>query len=398
MNRFLEDEVASRRLSGGVVMVSRGGDIACHEAFGVRDPDTQAAMLPDSIFRIYSMTKPVTAVAVLMLVEDGKIHLDDAISAYLPALKNPRVLIEQSDGAGGRFATTVPADREITIQDLLTHTSGITYGAGSSLAEQMMREAGIGIELGAVGIPLSSRINDAQMVEQIARVPLMFQPGTAWHYGRSFDVLLALVEAVSGVPANQFYEQRIFRPLGMTDTFFNVPPDRRDRVAQPGPNPYSFFGKVPLLTNISLPRTFLAGGSGLLSTAPDYMRFALMLANEGELDGVRLLMPGTVALMTSDRIGPALAKPPAFNQAEGYGFGLGVAVRTRSTASIPGEVGEFNGYGAGGTLFWVDPAEHLVAVLMTQSPGWAEHKRSVFRTLVYQSLPEERSRSSSAGR
>jgi CubicO group peptidase (beta-lactamase class C family) len=396
ITQFFGDEVASHRLSGAVVMISRGGNIAYQEAFGVRDPDTRAGMLRDSIFRIYSMTKPVTAVAVLMLVEDGKIHLGDAASAYLPAMKSPRVLIEQTDGVGGRFATTVPADHEITIEELLTHTSGITYGAGSSLAEQMMKDAGIGLELGAAGIALASRINDGQMVEKIARVPLMFQPGTAWHYGRSFDVLLALIEAVSGVTADQFYEQRIFRPLGMTDTFFNLPPDRRNRVAQPGPNPYSFFGRVPLLTNVSLPRTFLAGGAGLLSTAPDYMRFASMLANEGELDGVRILMPETVALMTSDRIGPALARPPAFNPAEGYGFGLGVPVRTRSTASIPGEVGEFNGYGAAGTLFWVDPAEHLVAVLMTQSPDWAERKRAVFRTLVYQSLPNNRSRSSSA--
>jgi CubicO group peptidase (beta-lactamase class C family) len=383
LRRFFRDGLANNRPSGAVVMIACNGRITCQEVFGARDPKTGAAMQHDSIFRLYSMTKPVTAVAVLMLMEDGKIRLDDPAAKYLPALKNPRVLVEHFDLMGSSFGTTVPADREITIQDLLTNTSGITYGSGASLAEQLMKEAGIALQLGAAHDPLSSRITDTQMVEKIGQLPLLCQPGTAWHYGRSFDVLLALVEAVSGMRADRFYEQRIFQPLGMTDTFFNVPPDKRGRVAQPGPNSYSLFGQVPVLSDVSLTRTFLSGGSGLLSTAPDYMRFALMLAGKGELDGVRLLSPQTVGLMASDQIGPALARGPAFFPGDGYGFGFGVAVRTKSTAAMPGAVGEFNWGGAAGTLFWVDPVERLTAVVMTQTLAWTDRNNVALRSLIY---------------
>jgi CubicO group peptidase (beta-lactamase class C family) len=386
MTAFFKADTDAKRIPGAVVMLARDGKVVYHEAFGVRDPATGAPMRKDSIFRMYSMTKPVTGVAVLMLMEEGKIRLSDPISKYLPALKNPKVAVETVDAQGRRVASTVPANREITIQDLMRHTSGITYGAGNSAAEQAMTKAGLGLQLaGAEGGPLSARLTDQQMVEELGKLPLMFQPGASWEYGRSIDVLLALVEVVSGQRADAFMDSRIFKLLGMTDTFFNIPQDKLDRVAQPGPDPDT--GVTAQLTDVTRPRIFLGGGEGLLSTASDYMRFALMLANGGEGNGVRLLSRKTVELMASDHLGPALSQGPNFAPGPGYGFGLTVAVRTQpGMAAYPGSVGEFNWGGAAGTAFWVDPKENLVPIMLIQAPGQRLYYRFAFRGLVYQSL------------
>ncbi len=386
ITRMFKDDTDAHRLPGAVVMIARQGKVVYHEAFGVLDPETGKPMQKDSIFRMYSMTKPVTGVAVLMLMEEGKIRLSDPISKYLPALKAMKVATETVDAQGRRVAATVPANREITIQDLMRHTSGITYGSGTSAAEQAMTKAGIGIQLaGTEGKPLSTRMTDQQLVEEIGKLPLMFQPGTSWEYGRSIDVLLALVEVVSGQRGDAFMQERIFKPLGMTDTFFNVPQDKVARVAQPGPDPDT--KETARLTDIAQPRIFLGGGEGLLSTASDYMRFALMLANGGEGNGVRLLSRKTVELMGSDHLGPALSQGPNFAPGPGYGFGLTVAVRTQpGMSAYPASVGEFNWGGAAGTAFWVDPKEKLVPIMLIQAPGQRLYYRMTFRGLVYQSL------------
>jgi CubicO group peptidase (beta-lactamase class C family) len=386
ITQMFKADTDAKRIPGAVVMLARDGKVVYHEAFGVRDPASGAPMQKDSIFRIYSMTKPITGVAVLMLMEEGKIRLTDPISKYLPALKNPKVMVETVDSQGRRVATTVPASREITIQDLMRHTSGITYGAGNSAAEQAMTKAGIGIQLaGSDTKPLSARMTDQQVVEELGKLPLMFQPGTSWEYGRSIDVLLALVEVVSGQRADAFLQDRIFKPLGMTDTFFNVPADKLDRVAQPGPDPDT--GETAKLTDVTQPRIFLGGGEGLLSTASDYMRFALMLANHGEGNGVRLLSRKTVELMSSDHLGPTLSRGPNFAPGPGYGFGLTVAVRTQpGMAGYPGSVGEYNWGGAAGTAFWIDPKEKLVPIMLIQAPGQRLYYRVAFRGLVYQSI------------
>lgn len=388
ISRFFQAETNKKRLPGAVVMIARHGKVVYDEAFGQRDPATGAPMRTDSIFRIYSMTKPVTGVAVMMLMEEGKIRLDDPISKYLPAMKNPKVVVETVDAEGRPVVYAVPASREITVQDLLCHTSGITYGGWKSAAEQAMRGAGLGIQLGrGDGHPLSQRLTDQQVVDELGKLPLLFQPGSAWAYGRSTDVLLALVEVVSGQRGDAFMQDRIFRPLGMTDTFFNVPADKLDRVAQPGPDPDT--GKTPDLTDVTCTRIFLGGGEGLLSTAPDYMRFTLMLANGGEGNGVRLLSPATVALMTTDHLGPALSQAPGFWAGPGYGFGYTVAVRTQPGS--PGNVGEYRWEGVAGTSFWVDPKDALVAIMLTQAPRAGLDDRGEFRTLVYQSVMDARS-------
>ena len=387
LTQFFKTDTDAKRLPGAVVMIARHGKVVYYEAFGVRDLATGAPMRKDSIFRIYSMTKPITGVAVLMLMEDGKLRLSDPISEYLPALKNPKVMVETVDAQGRRATSTVPANREISIQDLLRHTSGITYGAGNSAAEQAMRDAGLGTQPAADKEPLSTRMTDQQLVEELGKLPLMFQPGASWEYGRSIDVLLALVEKVSGQRADQFIQERIFQPLGMTDTFFNVPPDKLDRVAQPGPDPDTH--ETAKLTDVTKTRTFLGGGEGLLSTASDYMRFALMLANGGELNGTRLLSRKTVELMASDHLGPALSQGARFAPGPGYGFGLTVAVRTQpGMAPYPGSVGEYNWGGAAGTAFWVDPKEQLVPIMLIQAPGQRLHYRLAFRGLVYQTISD----------
>jgi CubicO group peptidase (beta-lactamase class C family) len=382
--QFFRQDTASKRLPGVVVMIARNGQIAYQEAFGVRDPETGAPMQKDSIFRLQSMTKPITAVAVLMLMEEGKIRLSDPIAKYLPALKDVKVLVEQVDASGHRRSAIVPSDRAITIQQLMTHTSGITYGTGNSAQEQLTAQAGIGL-FATFKPEVYTALTDQQMVDKIAKLPLMFQPGTAWAYGWSSDVLLAMIEVVSGMRADQFFEQRIFQPLGLTDTFFNVPKDKLDRVAQPGPDPDT--GETPQLADVALTRTFLSGGGGLLSTASDYMRFAMMLANGGQLDGVRLLSRKTVELMTSDDIGPALAQGPGYFPGPGTGWGMGVDVRTAPGLSpLPGSVGLYGWGGYAGTLFFIDPNEKLVAVMMIQSPGQRVYYQSTFRSLVYQAL------------
>jgi CubicO group peptidase (beta-lactamase class C family) len=375
ISAFFKADTDAKRIPGAVVMIARNGKVVYQEAFGVRDPATGAPMQKDSIFRMYSMTKPITGVAVLMLMEEGKIRLTDPVSKYLPALKSPKVMVETVDAQGRRVVTTVPANREITVQDLLRHTSGITYGAGSSAAEQEMTKAGLG-----ASTPLATRMTDQQFVEELGKLPLMFQPGTSWEYGRSIDVLLALVEVVSGQRADAFMDERIFKPLGMTDTFFNVPKDKLDRVAQLGPDPDT--GKIPELTDVTQQRIFLGGGEGLLSTASDYMRFALMLANGGEGNGVRLLSRKTVELMTSDHLGPALSQGPNFAPGPGYGFGLTVAVRTAPGLSgYPGkcwrvQLGRLRRHGilgrSGGEAGadHADPGTRAAPVLPVRVPGF----------------------------
>ena len=380
---YFASETARKWIPGAVAMIARHGEIFYQAAFGLRDPATGAPMRTDSIFRIYSMTKPVTGVAVLMLMEAGKIRLDDPISNYLPELAQMKVAVETLDAQGRRLVSLVAAEREITIEDLLCHTSGITYGGGDSAAEQAMRQAGMGIQLGrGDGNPMSVRMTDRQAVEAIGKLPLKFQPGSAWEYGRSTDVLLALVEAVSGQQGDVFMQERIFGPLGMTDTFFNVPAEKLDRVAQPGADPET--GETADLTDVTRTRRFLGGGEGLLSTASDYMRFALMLASGGEGNGVRLLSRETVALMTSDHLGPGLAQGPDFMPGPDYGFGLTVEVRTR--AGTPGNVGEFGWSGAAGTEFRVDPKDALVAILMIQAPRQGGFVQSAFRDLAYRAI------------
>ena len=344
LGKFIETSVEENRIPGAVVLVARDGKIAYLESFGMRDELTDAPMKTDSIFRIYSMTKPIVSVAVLMLVEEGKISLDDPISKYIPGLKELKVGVESPDGE----FKMVPSKRDITVLDLMKHTSGMTYGIFfTSKVKSLYKQAGI-----------HSRNQTAEeMVAKLGKLPLAYEPGTRWEYGRSTDVLGRLIEVVSGKPLDQFVEKRILKPLKMVDTGFYVKPEKINRLAQPGDKRF---------LNVSTPPKFLSGGGGMVSTAGDYARFLQMLLNGGELDGVKILSKKTVALMTKDHLGPLGNRTDAkYFPGPFAGFGLGVAVFTKQAGMI--EPGTFFWIGLGGTIFGVNPNKKLFRILMFQS-------------------------------
>jgi len=377
LGEVFRDEIARARAPGAVVLVSRRGKVGYFESFGRRDPAAPDAMTGnemkrDAIFRIYSMTKPIVSVAVMMLVEEGHLLLTDPVSKYLPQLTNLKVAVE-AVGA----TRLVPAVNEITVQDLLRHTSGLTYEfRGTGLVPKSYMDAKI--------YRLSQ--TNADQVAALAQLPLTAQPGTAFHYGRSTDVLGRLIEVLAGQTLGEFLRERILVPLGMHDTAFHVPAKNHHRLAEAFATDPDSGAKTGLLPVLKAP-TFESGGGGMVSTAMDYARFLHMLANGGTLDGVRLLGRKTVQLMTADHLGTITGAPDLL--LPGYGFGLGFAVRTRpGIAATPGSVGQYYWGGMGGTTFWVDPAEQLVAVLMMQAPLQREYYRALMRNMVYAAITD----------
>jgi CubicO group peptidase (beta-lactamase class C family) len=358
----VQKDVAGGRIPGVVMAVARDGQVVMHKAIGEQDPSKGLAMRNDSIFRIYSMTKPIVSLAVMMLVEEGRLQVSDPLSLHVPDLKGLRVGVEK-----GGALELVAAAREPTIQDLLRHTSGFTYGVfGKSLVKDLYTKHDVD----------GTDHDNAQFVKKLAGLPLMYQPGTTWEYGRSTDVLGHVVERVSGQPLDRFLEERIFRPLGMKDTGFYVPAEKHSRLAEP-------FAADPKMIEVRQKPKYLAGGQGLVSTAADYLRFAQMLLNGGELDGARLVSKKTIDYMTSDHLGAIRGPAP------GYGFGLGFAVRLADgQASTPGSAGDYNWAGFGGTYFWVDPKERLVAVWMMQSTPQRNYFRGLYRNLVYGAMTQ----------
>jgi CubicO group peptidase (beta-lactamase class C family) len=362
----LRREVASGRLPGAVAMIARHGQIGLFEAVGQQDPGTGTPMKTDSIFRIYSMTKPVVSVAVMMLVERGQLLLSDPVSRWLPEYANQQVATAQG---------LEPVRQAATVQDLLRHTAGLTY--------EFLGDSAVQRQYGEVKIASRERTN-AEFSQTLAALPLQFQPGTVWAYSRATDVLGRLVEVVSGQGLGAFLQAEIFGPLGMVDTGFAVPPEQHHRIAEPFAHDPD--GGVPM--KVLEPRQVPAmegGGGGLMSTAMDYTRFLQCLRNRGELDGVRLLGPHTVDYMTADHLGGIPANgtllPP------GHGFGLGFAVRTHLGLSpVPGSVGLYYWGGIAGTTFFVDPALDMYAMLMVQAPNQRDYYRPLFRDLVYAAL------------
>lgn len=374
LDNTLKAEIARGELPGTVMLISRHGKVVHFQSNGMRDKEAGVPMTNDSIFRMASMTKPITSVAIMMLVEEGKMQVSDAASKYLPELKGLQVGVESKDAGGNTVLTRVPARRELTVQDLLRHTSGLTYGhRGNSSVSVRKTYLDAGEQ--------ARDHTNAELVTKLSKTVLAFQPGTRWEYGRSTDVLGRIVEVVSGMTLGQFFEARIFKPLGMVDSFFSVPADKVARVAWPMIEPAT--GKRPNVADPKVPQRFESGGGGLFSTAPDYLRFTTMLLNGGELDGVRLLAPKTVEHMASDHLGNV----PGSNY-PGFGFGLGFAVRTHTGMNdMPGTVGEYLWGGAQGTWFWIDPKEKLIAIFMSQRAGDPRlYYRRLTKNLVAQTL------------
>ena len=380
---WLRGEVAQKKIPGAVIVVVRGGKVAYRDTIGQRDPASPAPMKADDIFRIYSMSKPIVSVAAMMLVEEGKLLLDAPVARYIPAFADVKVGVEKTDAQGSKTLELVAPRRAITVQDLMRHTSGLTYGFfGEGLVKQAYRDAGINA---------SGNISAAEFAERIAKMPLAYQPGSTWEYSNSTDVLGRVIEVVSGEKLSQFLKTRLLDPLGMKDTSFYVPePERQVRIAEPLPDDRSIGVNAPVFD----PRQVMAmesGGGGLMSTAADYTRFLVMLRNGGQLDGRRYLSPATLAYMTSDHLNAAVTRTPLYLPGPGYGFGLGFAVRTSAgEAAFMSPVGEYNWGGAGGTYMWVDPASDLVVVFMMQSPKQRVIYRSILRNMIYGAFTESR--------
>ena len=386
-----QSEVDKGAIPGAVVLIARNGKLAYFEAFGFQNRENKEPMKTDAIFRIASMSKPITSVAVMMLVEEGKIQLLDPVSHYLPEFKGVQVGVEKLNTTTGNSELVgEPPQQEMTIQDLLRHTSGLTYGIfGKSLVKQAYNEANL----------FDRNQTLAEFVSKIAKLPLAYHPGTTWEYSHSTDVLGRIVEVVSGVTLDQFVADRIAKPLGLSDTGFYVPTEKLDRLAETQIDPTT--GKRWPTFDVTNRPNWLAGGSGMVSTALDYVRFAQMLLNGGELDQVRLLSPRTVSFMTSDHLWPGIAfSPVTLNLFEplgiaptpkvGQGFGLGFVVRMQEGRNpMPGSPGEYFWAGIWGTAFWVDPKEKLIIVLMMQAaPLQARYYRSLIRNLTSQALIE----------
>jgi CubicO group peptidase (beta-lactamase class C family) len=392
LDSAFQAEVDSGKIPGAVVVIVRNGKVAYSRAFGYQDREKQIMMKPDAIFRIASMTKPLVSVAVMMLVEEGKLQLISPVSAILPEFKGAKVGVEKLND-GKPELVLEPAQREMTIHDLLRHTSGLTSGRfGNSLVTQAYRSASADIGEPGVGAPGE---NLAAVVSKVSRLPLAYQPGTTFEYSNtSADVLGRIVEVVSGMELDRFIAERITKPLGMPDTGFHVSEAQVGRVAEPQVEATT--GKRPPMRDLGARPTWLSAGGGMVSTASDYARFCQMLLNGGGFEDAYFLSPRAVAYMTTDHLPPGTAMSPRVqgfgslipSPALGQGFGLGFAVRTDGGRNpMPGSAGEFYWTGASGTTFWVDPKENLIAIMMVQVPiSQGAYYRSLIRNMVYQAI------------
>lgn len=377
INPVLQAYVDDGELVGAVSMIARHGKIVHFEKFGVVNKDTSQPMALDSIFRIYSMSKPITTVAAMTLYEQGKFQLTDPVENYMPEFKNILVLTED-----GKLEKQ---KRPFTIQMLMSHTAGFTYGVfGNTPVDQQYRKANI----------LSNK-DLAEMVTELGNIPLQYQPGTRWHYSVSVDILGRLVEVISGQPLDQYLDEKIFTPLGMDDTFFEVPADKINRF---GTN-HSYNTQTKSLEVMDYPETsafannvtFFSGGGGLLSTAEDYMKFCQMLLNGGEFNGARILSRKTIDYMTQNHLNGIFADRSGENAENrpGAGFGLGFGVIVDPPkAGVVSSKGEYYWGGAAGTIFWIDPVEDLISIVMIQHMNVQIPLRNTFKALTYGAITE----------
>ncbi len=360
-------EVDKGTLPGATVLVARKGQIGWFDAIGRQAP-AGAPMAHDSIFRIFSMTKPIVSVGIMMLVEDGHFILSDPVAKFIPEFSGLKVGVENN----GKL-DLVPLKRPMTVQDLLRHTSGLTYDhTGNGLVQQLYQQSRL----------RSRKITNAEHATMIAEMPLICQPGEAWNYSRSTDVLGRIIEVVSGKSLGAFLTERILAPLQMAETAFHTGEANAGRLAEPfATDPWNG-DKVQLFNMLEQP-AMESGGGGLVSTTMDYARFAAMLAGGGSLEGNRIIGRKTLELMASNHLAPSVKVNSPLMPA-GHGFGLGFAVRTGAgLAPFTGSAGQYFWSGMAGTFFWIDPAEDLFAVFMMQGPGQREYIRSMLRNAVY---------------
>jgi CubicO group peptidase (beta-lactamase class C family) len=389
LDRFLQSRyIDTGKIPGALTLIARRGEVAHFGALGMADVERRKSVREDTIFRLYSMTKPLTSVAFMMLVEQGLTALDEPVHNVIPEWKDVGVY---RGGFMESYRTTRPA-RPMLMIDLLRHTSGLTYGF------QQTTNVDAGYRKLQVGERLAGETLDG-MIAKLAGLPLEFSPGTAWNYSHSTDVLGYLVGRISGQPFDQYLREHIFEPLGMTDSGFQVPAGKESRFAAC----YAFTPKNPMMlfddparSPYLQPPSMVSGGGGAVSTASDYLRFCRMLLNGGTLDGVQILSPKTIALMTLNHLPdgkdlPALSRS-LFSEVtyNGVGFGLGFAVTLDTTRTmLPGSIGDYFWGGAASTYFWIDPREELITIFMTQlMPSTTYAIRRELRTLVYSAFSE----------
>jgi CubicO group peptidase (beta-lactamase class C family) len=379
VSEYMRNEVATGQIPGAIVLIQQHGRPVYYEKFGVRDVESKNPMADDTIFRLYSMSKPVTSVAAMMLVEDGKLALADPLSKYIPAFADVKVGVEKRDDGGKMTLALEPLQRPITIEDLLRQTSGITYGFyGESAVRKLYANADL----------FEGDFDNAQFADRLAKLPLQEQPETLWDYGHSTDILGRVIEVVSGSSLFEFEKERLLDPLGMNDTAFYIADQaKRPRIAEPMPDD-RFTGPLAGIRDPMRPRRWESGGAGMVGTTGDYARFAQMLLNGGTLDGKHYLKPETVALMTSDHIGPEtrIARDHFYFPGDDSGFGLGFAVRTLQLPGTRLPIGEYRWDGVAGTFFFVDPKDDLFVICMMQTSSQRGRIQTAVKTLIYDAL------------
>jgi CubicO group peptidase (beta-lactamase class C family) len=372
MSDALKRDIDKCTIPGVTIMVARRGQIGWFEALGRQNPAADTAMSRNTMFRIFSMTKPIVSIAIMMLIEDGDLLLTDPAAKYIPEFANQKVGVENN----GKL-DLVALTRPITVQDLLRHTSGLTYDhTGSSLVHRMYKQSRL----------RDRNITNAEHATLIAGLPLVCQPGPEWNYSRSTDVLGRIIEVVSGKPLSAFLTERILAPLQMTETAFHAIAENAGRLAQPFPTDPWSGEKVQLYDMLEKP-AMESGGGGLVSTMMDYARFCQMLLNGGKLDDVRIIGHKTLHFMATDQLGPGVKTPSQI--LPGHSFGLGFAVRThQGLAPFAGSVGQFFWGGMAGTFFFIDPKEDMFGLFMSQGPGQRDHFRALARGMIYAALED----------
>jgi CubicO group peptidase (beta-lactamase class C family) len=378
---FIRNEIGTGKIPGAILLIQQHGEPVYRESLGVRDVATGLPITANTIFRLYSMTKPLTSVAAMMLIDEGKLKLDEPLSKYIPSFANAKVGVEKKLEGGEAALELVPASRPITIEDLMRHTSGITYGFyGTSLVRKAYQEHQI-----YAGDP-----DNAEFAERIAQLPLAEQPGTLWDYGHSTDVLGRVIEVASGQSLLQFEKQKLLDPLGMSDTgFYVTDPKKFNQIARPMPNDSNF--RVGFESDPMTVMKWESGGGGMVSTLADLTPFLQMLLDRGTFNGKTYLSPASFAQMTSDKIGPGsgVARDYYYFPGDGFGFGLGFGVRTdpgNARPPPPGSLGELKWDGASGCYFVIDPKQDMFFLLLEQTPSERQRIQREVKKLIYEAL------------
>ncbi|MBR0798190.1 beta-lactamase family protein [Bradyrhizobium jicamae] len=376
---YIRNEIAAGKLAGAILLLQQHGKPVYSENFGVRDVATELSMSADTIFRLYSMSKPITSVTAMMLVEEGKLALSDPVSKYIPAFADMKVGVEKRGEDGKATLTLAPLKRPVTIEDLMRHTAGLPYGYfGGGVVNKDYAQAGL----------FNNDPDNAEFVARLTALPLAEQPGTLWDYGHSTDVLGRIIEIISGKSLLAFEKERLLEPLGMHETeFYVTDPAKWPRIAEPMPND-RMLSPVAQIRDPRQPLKWQSGGGGMVGTIGDYARFSQMLLNGGIYDGRRYLKPETVALMTSDHVGPetGVERDKNYYPGPNSGFGLGFAVRTSVPEYTSWPLGEYRWDGVGGTFFFVDPEDDLFGIFMAQTPSQRGRIQLELKTLIYKAM------------